>query len=245
MKVRLNRKIRYFEIDSHFQWKLGFLFRSLLEVAVMHSEKVGLGSRLMVANGFVWILNKIGMEVERYPDYQEAIEVVTWSRGCKGFKAYRDFEIYAGEEKIASASSIWLYFDMQRRKLSRIPNELIETYTTENAAAMQDNLDTWKPVHDFSAEFSIDISTRASDYDPLGHVNSAVYFDYLDSMVHRFSSGKDRLASLRLQYIREIDRTRDAVQAGLVGEDRERYRFAIRSDETTHSAGELTLCENS
>jgi medium-chain acyl-[acyl-carrier-protein] hydrolase len=242
MNVKLTRNIRYAEIDANFQWKLGFLFRSLLEVAVKHSEKVGLGSRLMVDNGFVWILNRIGLEVVRYPEYRESVDVVTWSRGYKGFKAFRDFEIYAGPERIAAGTSVWLYLDLQRKRLHRIPPDIHEAYKIVEEKALGKDISTWKPPREIDPDFEVAITTRNSDFDPLGHVNSAVYFDYLDTLASRFGNEKQKISALCLQYTKEIDRSVQSVTAELGSSGGAgACRFGIRSAGVLHASGEMWL----
>lgn len=242
MKVKLARRIPYAEIDANFQWKLGFLFRSLLEVAVKHSEAVGLGSRLMVDNGFAWVLHRIGLDVIRYPEYRESIDVVTWSRGYKGFKAFREFEIYAGPERILAGTSVWLYLDLQRKRLNRIPPAVHQAYQAIDASALDLDITGWKPSSDCISDFKMEISTRNSDYDPLGHVNSAVYFDYVDTLVARFRGGETRIAGIQLQYSKEIDRSVGAVAAGLsMSQAPDAFNLAIQSSKKTHAVGAVRL----
>ena len=93
--------VDYAEADASFRIKLGVLVRRLQEAAVNHSERVGFGSRAMVAAKNAWILNRLGMDITRWPTYLEPLTVTTWHRGARGFMAYRDFCLTVGEEIVA------------------------------------------------------------------------------------------------------------------------------------------------
>jgi len=113
MKVELKRQVRYGEVDPFFRQKIGSLFKLFTDAAVRHSESAGFGPRRLIRTGHAWVLNKFGVRIHRYPEYGETLRVLTWHRGQKGVRAYREFEVFADAERIAAASSVWLYIDMQ------------------------------------------------------------------------------------------------------------------------------------
>jgi len=112
MKIEISRRVDYTDVNPAFRLKLGVLFRYLQAAAVEHSECVGLGSQSLVGGQTVWVLNKIGAIIHRYPTYREDIRIVSWHRGKKGLKAYRDFLVFSKEECLAEAASMWLYLDL-------------------------------------------------------------------------------------------------------------------------------------
>ena len=88
----------------------------------------------------------------------------------------------------------------------------------------------------------MEISTRNSDYDPLSHVNSAAYFDYVDTLVARSHGGKTRIAGIQLQYSKEIDRSVNSIAAGLESSSEDNVcRFKIYSAGVIHASGEMRL----
>ncbi len=144
MKIEISRRVDYTDVNPAFRLKLGVLFRYLQAAAVEHSERVGLGSQSLVGGRTVWVLNKIGAIIHRYPTYREDIRIVSWHRGKKGLKAYRDFLVFSKEECLAEAASMWLYLDLDQRKLKRIPPKMDAAYTVEPDATNVD-VDAWTP----------------------------------------------------------------------------------------------------
>jgi len=243
MKVTLDRQINYFEVDSNFTQSLKSFFQMLQEAAVHHSETVNVDSADLVQAGTVWVLNRMAVDIRRLPEYRESIQVITWSKGMRGFRAYRDFAVFAGNEQLAAATSLWLYFDLNRRRLIRIPPEYRETYTAETDSALAADLDSFRPETDFSPDVETRISLRQSDIDPLGHVNNAVYLDYIDTLLAcSRKTAAHRLKNLKMLFQNEINREVETVTAGLSGSGTD-WRFKIFSADTIHAAGELRLGE--
>ena len=240
MKVKLTRKIGYADVDPDLQQKLGSFFKLVQEVAVLHSEQVGFDTQTLLDRGEVWILNAMEADIYRFPKLREEVSVVTWHKKSKGFKAFRDFNVYCGDERLAAVSSVWLYFDLKKKRLLRVPTETGRVYTTENESAFNGVLQSWKPVENFTPEFETGISVRSSDFDPLSHVNNAVYFDYLETLADRFFSRKKQITGLKIQYKKEIDSRVKDVRAGLKETDTG-YFFKLFDEQHLFAAGEVEL----
>jgi len=242
MKVTLTRKIDYADVGTDFNQNLGSFFKLIQEAAVIHSEKVGYDSKTLLDRGEVWILNALEAEIYRYPQLREEVSVVTWHKQSKGFKAFRDFSVHAGGEKLAVVSSVWLYFDTHRKRLARVPAETAQVYTSEAEDAMDSSIASWKPGDNFTPEFETDICVRHSDFDPLNHVNNAVYLDYLETLVTRSGDYRKKVTGLKIQYKKEIDRTVATLKAGLQPTD-SGARFNLYDEKHLFAAGEMDLAE--
>jgi acyl-ACP thioesterase len=240
MKITLHKQVKYFEVDTAFKLKLGALFRLLQEAAIQHSEQVGLGSKTLVDTGSVWILNRMQAQIFRYPEYLENLTVVTWHKGSQGYRAYRDFILYAGQDKVAVASSMWLYFDTQRKRIVRIPDEVSAAYTREPDSAMDSPVDLWKANLDFTTDLDVPISIRTSDFDPLGHVNNAIYFDYIETSIARAMEDPTPIERLQIEFKKEIGRELETVEVGLLRRE-QGYDFKIFSRSGVSAAGRLQL----
>jgi len=240
MRVELTRHVEYFDSAPDYRVKLGTLFRLFQEAAVSHSERVGFKSRSLVGAGSVWILNRMAAEIYRFPEYLEEMKVVTWHRGCQGFKAYREFVVFGGNEKVAAASSLWLFYDLKKKRLLKVPETTADAYTVEEERALPIDIDAWKAENGFAPNYTTEITTRASDYDPQGHVNNAAYFDYLETLAFRASEGKRNICGVTIQLQKEIDRTVHRVSAGL-SDPTTSGRFKIYSGSRLFAGGDMSF----
>jgi len=238
MKIEISRRVEYADVNPAFRLKLGVLFRYLQAAAVEHSERVGLGTQSLVSGGTVWVLNKIAAVIHRYPTYREDIRIETWHKGKKGIRAFRDFQVFSKEECLAEAASMWLYLDLNQKKLKKIPDEISDVYTVEPDAVNID-VTAWNPKP-VSPNTELSITTRYSDFDPLGHVNNTVYFDFLETLAEKEFDGNTQIHSLKIQFQKEITENTAPVTLGIQTEGNG-SRFKIFKDENIFAIGELQM----
>jgi medium-chain acyl-[acyl-carrier-protein] hydrolase len=240
MKIEQRHAVAYTEVKPDYTMQLRSLLGLLQDAAVAHSERAGFGSRKLLDAGKVWILNKMAVDIHRMPRYQETVRVETWHRGSRGFRAYRDFLVFAGEERITAATSLWLYFDLAAKRLQRIPETVGRAYTEDPRDVGCTNLDTWKPPVMVGADVAVDFTTRSSDFDPLGHVNHTVYFDMLETLVERGLGRPAAPRRLRIHFQKEIPREVATVTACIEkGENGSGFR--IYREMETFAAGDLAV----
>jgi medium-chain acyl-[acyl-carrier-protein] hydrolase len=240
LKIKHTHTINYFEADRTYKVKLPVLFQQLQNAAVLHSEKAGYRMDSLIQNGQGWVLNKMDMEIFRYPEYKEQIEIITWSRSLKGVKAKREFLIYSNTEKLVSASSVWVFVDSIRMKIIKIPDSMEDRYTIHPDVALNENIERWRAEKDSIADLQERITTRISDYDPMGHINNTIYIDFLETAINRKIGKPSRISAIRIQYITELNPTTTWVKIGFQKSDAG-YRFAISDDQNLNAAGEMVL----
>jgi acyl-CoA thioesterase FadM len=239
MKIEQTTRVDYDEVDTDFRMKLPVLFQRLQRAAVNHSEQVGLGSAAMVEAGGVWILNRMRVDIRRMPVYREEVTLRTWHKGSAGFRAGRDFLVFCGDEKVAAATSRWLYYDLNRKRIARIPRQVSEPYTAEAEDVLATGAIDFEVDKTFAPEQTITITTRQGDYDPNGHVNNTVYLEYLDTLVKRSGIGDGRVGQVGIQYLKEIGRDVHSFLAG-AAEAGNTVRFRFFDPTAVYAAGFVT-----
>jgi len=238
MKIELERKVEYFEVNPGFCITLASLFRRLQECAVRHSEQAGFGTKNLIQSGRAWVLNRIGVTILKSPRYLEALKVVTWHRETAGFRSYRDFEVFSGDEKVAEASSLWIFADLETRKIMPAPKNTADAYTAENDKVEGLHIESWRPDIKFSPSFTTEITMRSSDFDPLGHVNSAVYFDYIETLLYSYYNDPPEVKTIRIQFSKEMGMGVQSINAGLKTSDNS-CLFRLYNQDTIFASGNL------
>jgi acyl-ACP thioesterase len=214
MRHRYRTPITYGAIDTVYRLKLSALLAMFQEAAIGHSRAAGLDPRDLQKAGGAWVLNRVGIHFRRRPRYGETVEIVTWSSGIEGLRAFREFEVRVAAERVVTGSSVWLYLDLATRRLRSIPTAFAAAYTIERHRSYPAQLDQWQPQGRFEPERTVEITTRASDYDPNGHVNNIVYMDYLATLIPEAGRPSTPLKEVRMQYIREIDGQTRSIRVG-------------------------------
>ena len=239
MKVTLAKKINYFSVDSNFKLRLSALAKFFQEAAEIHSSLAGSSTKQLHQRGVAWILYKLEIDVRRYPDYEDEIEIVTWHRGHRGFKAFRDFYVLHQGQPIASGASVWLYFDLQGQRLQRVPKETDAMYRREDAGVFEKELDSWSPDLKFRPQTQLEVTTRLSDYDPNGHVTNTAYVDYVETLAGAtMTPCPAAIKNMKIQFNKEIGQQARSVTAGW-GPAGDGVWFKIFDDRQAYAAGQI------
>lgn len=239
MKVTISRKTNYFEADPSFNIRLCPMFRMLQEAALEHSEKAGWGMKKMSARKSVWIITKFRTELIRPVTFGEDLRVVTWSKAVDNLRALREFEIYSGDEKVAAASSVWVFLDLEQKKICMIPEHAASDYGTEGGNAIDFNLVRWKVSAHFTPSNQCRISTRFSDFDTNGHINNTVYIDYAEHLVSQLP-GRPKIKTFTINFSKEIPPGTQHVDIGFNGDEKGGI-FKIFSGENAFATGEMSF----
>ncbi|MBK9990016.1 MAG: hypothetical protein IPP19_04560 [Verrucomicrobia bacterium] len=232
----LTTAVPFADVDRHQVILLPQLFKLLQEAAVQHADRYGVGIRGIAERGTSWVLNRLAVDLTRYPHRDEPVRITTWSTGVHGFKGFREFRLHSGDELLLSASSLWLWIDLRTRSLTRVPAELAATFPVGNSTppyhAAIDRLHLTPPAASTPA-LSLDL--RYSDQDANGHVNHTAYFDLLQTALLR-QGLSPQPRRLEIQFQREIPADATTVEVRLEPRAQE-TAFALGSGPTSYAQG--------
>lgn len=236
MQLTIERTLSYFEVDIHFHATLAALFRNLQEAAILHAEMVGHGAEAADRDQMGWVLHKLAIRLRRYPRYKETIAITTWSTGVSGYLGLRDFEVKVAGEIIAQASSRWLFVDIARRSIRRVPAALVTAFAPERAEPLIPEVNAIERFVLDATDFTGTITTRYSDYDSNGHVNNAAYIDYLQTLSRQWIGDTHHADFLGICFVREINRGISEI-TGRLKREADRGLFNLCSGDTLHACG--------
>lgn len=164
-------KIRASEIDFNQQATLPAICNLLQEVAGNHARELEFDITDLHKDELTWVLHRLHVKIDRFPDWRETITVKTWPSSGDGLRAYRDFLIIGENgDTIGRSLSYWLIMDIKSRRPTRIPKKILEL--------APDDTDHVLPVSDsnFSdldqADYSQQFDVRKTDLDLNQHVNN-------------------------------------------------------------------------
>lgn len=190
IKYQEQFKIRASEIDFEQKATLPAICNLLQEVAGNHARKLEFDITDLQKNELTWVLHRLNVEMDRFPDWRETITIQTWPSSGDGLRAYRDF-IILGEDgnTIGRCLSYWLMMNIQSRRPTRIPKEILQMApnNTEHVLAVDKidlpDIENAKNPHEYRV--------RKSDLDLNRHVNNVRYIDWaLSSLPDDVSANK-------------------------------------------------------
>ena len=215
MKIVKHHKIGFFDIDHQFKLRIQSAARFFQEMAVFHSTGIGAGPDVLFEKGVVWFLNRLEIEFFRYPMLGEDINITTWSRGFKGYKGFREYHIQSPLGDVARGSSVWLFFDFNRKRISKVPAQISGLYEIEKEKWFDREIDDWKTCGRIKPEQAMDISLRYSDFDVNGHVNNTIYLGFLETLYQKTinSNGKP-IKNIKIRFCHEIGKAKESIRSG-------------------------------
>ena len=132
----------------------------------------------LLARGYAWVLMKYEMEFVRLPPMlDESMEICTFHDPNHGYNTLRVFKVYSRGELVVSAKTSWLLIDVNSgrpvKPLAHIPG--IENIGEDERISadfreIPDSMDITRTV---------EIPVMFHDLDYNGHVNNAVYFEWV------------------------------------------------------------------
>jgi acyl-ACP thioesterase len=215
MRIEKHHKIGFFDTDHQLKLRIQSVARFFQEIAVFHSTRVGVGPDVLSKKGVGWFLNRLEIEFFRYPMLGENIKIITWSRGFKRYKAYREYLIESPQGEIARGSSIWIFFDFNRKRIAKVPVQISGLYEVDKEKYFDKEIDDWKTCGRIHPEKQMDISLRYSDFDVNGHVNNTIYLEFLETLYHKTINSKaNPIRNIKIRFNREIGKVRESIRTG-------------------------------
>ncbi len=169
--------VRFLDVDKdNFLTTKGFI-TYLQEAAGNHSDCLGYGLTDTEKYNLSWIISNWKLKIFDRPKSGTALTIKTWARNLVRFYSYRDFEVYDDNNKLlAIASSKWILINTKTKSVTRIPDDMINSYLPEDFSVFDEALnEKYKgQISDICYEYQI----QRRDIDTNNHVNNLFYLDF-------------------------------------------------------------------
>jgi acyl-ACP thioesterase len=170
--------IRASEVDSNGNTTLPAICALFQEVAGDHALKLHFDITQLHEQNLTWVLHRMDIHIERYPEWRETITIETWPAAGDALRAYRDYRILdeAGNQ-IGCCLSYWMMINLNTRRPTRMPKEVLELRLGDIEHVLPIQTDWPQPFDnpDIEKKFVV----RKSDQDMNKHVNNARYVDWI------------------------------------------------------------------
>ena len=191
-------RIRFDECGPDGGVRTSSLLRYVQDAAWVHSDAAGFGRDWYRDRRLTWLIRAQVLDVRSTATYGDALEVTTEVVGWRRMWARRRTTITRPDAPpVAVALTDWVILGPAGGPV-RVPADIREA-TGDLPQFVPTRLRAAAPPHDAIAAAR---KVRTSDLDPMGHVNNAVYLDYLEGGVAR-SGGAEDLAAVPRRYVGE------------------------------------------
>jgi len=198
---RQNFKISSYDLNPGGYARLTSMANYFQEIAYRHASQLGFGYHDLEASGTFWVLSRMRIKVDRYPLWDEVIEVETWPNGIDKIFAIREFRVKDEDlHTIAVASTAWLVVDIKTRRPLRV-TDVFHRFKESVEPVFDRNME--KIALPDSMKTSQIIRVNQSDLDVVGHVNNVKYIEWSLNHLAGYSRNSRLVNEIEINYMLE------------------------------------------
>ncbi len=174
-------RIRSYHTDIRRKLTIPKLCSFFQEIAGNHTVACGVGWKELQQMKMFWVLSRMKIKVQRYPEWQELVTVKTWSNGMSGLFAIRNFlMIDESGTQIIKAVSSWLMVGSETRRLVRA-DEFMDGFPLSEERLFDALPDKIPPLQQATAFTAAAVNYTETDMNL--HMNNVCY---IERMINSF-----------------------------------------------------------
>ena len=173
----------------------------MMHAASNHASQRGFGFSDMTKKNAAWVLSRMAIEINRYPEMSEPITLYTWIDGVERFFTSRCFMLNdKSGGNIGYARSIWAAIDMSTRRPTTLDIEALGEYVSDMECPIEK---PGKIVAIESDTEGLPYVVKYSDLDINGHFNSIKYIEHLLDLFDLNLFSEKEIKRFDISYISE------------------------------------------
>lgn len=170
--------VRSNEVDYHGQATLPALVSYMQEAAWDNTATLGISMYELLDRGLTWVLQRLRIEMFRYPGHKESITVETWASGRERVFLHRDFRIYSeAGELLGQATSVWLVMDVVKRQMVSVPDFIMQVEVVPGQEPLPFAKGKLPTISE--AVYTLETPVRWHDIDLNKHVTNTRYLQWV------------------------------------------------------------------
>ena len=169
-----------FHLDCNARVKVATLCDFLQAAATAHAERLGVGMLELQAEGITWMLTKMDIAFDNWPQRHAKLLLRTWPSGVRGrLICIRDFDMRDADGRtVLKATSEWVCVNFETRKLARLSPKLLTLAPPEAPKVELPEMPAYAKDA-LAPAGECQILVRRADLDINRHVNNVHYIEWL------------------------------------------------------------------
>lgn len=221
-------EIYFSQCDPTAKIKLTELANLFQLTASEHASKGGLGFQDLQVNKQSWVMNRIRIEIDDLPCWNDIIEVETWIEILKGAKSIRDFSIIKNDKRLINATSLWAVFNTEKRRpdILQLDSSHIERFP-DRKPTQKENIILEK---EFEASFIKTYKVKFSDLDIVNHVNNTKYLEWCLDTINPEILLNHQIKAIEMNFLKELNLFNDIEIHQLKSEHKIQFRIQHKNE---------------
>ncbi len=153
-----------------------------------------------------WVVRWLQVDVTELPTYLDVLEIDTRCTGTGRAWAERTTVLKVGDSTRLVAVANWVLLDPSGITPTRLPQEFMEVYgPSAQGKISSPKLTISRELVDLEIETENTMSIRFSDLDILGHVNNAVYTEFIEEVAGSELDDSPIAFSYRIEFSDQLE----------------------------------------
>jgi acyl-CoA thioesterase FadM len=173
-------RVRFDEATPSGLIRTSVLLRYAADLAWLHSERLGIDRAWYRERGLAWLVRGVDLALLRPIAYGEVIVGTTEPTAARKVLARRETEFRAADgSTVATLTVDWALTNASGTP-TRIPAVFGSVFRMPERSFDPVRV---RPIPPAAAAATVELSVRAHELDPMGHVNNAVYLDWAEEAI--------------------------------------------------------------
>lgn len=173
--------VRHYECDMRGDVHAANYLRYMQEAAFGASEAVGFPPERYQSLGLQWLAYETDMEYIQPLRFGDRFSIKTWVQDFRRVRSLRQYEFYREDQLVARAATDWVLLDVASVRPISITQEIIDAYSQGEDVPLAEPRRPLPPAKiPETGLFTIRRHARWHEIDGAGHVNNAVYLNYVE-----------------------------------------------------------------
>ena len=96
------------------------LISEIIDIATEHANSLGIGYDYMIKNDAAWVLGRISLRINRFPECNKTFSLRTWIVNINPYFSERAISVIGEDGKeIGFAITVWMAIDLNKRRAAR------------------------------------------------------------------------------------------------------------------------------
>lgn len=209
------RRVRLGDVSPGNRMRLDAVVRFLQDIA--NDDARGAGW----SDPHGWVVRRTVVDVERFPMYLDEVTLSTWCGGVGSHWAERRTRFVSTDgEVLVDAAALWVHVDMETMRPTVVPEDVasaLDQMGVQRRVSSKLILKT-KDLAQSSQSSQLSWVLRFSDYDSLGHVNNAAYWEMAEEVLSQQRSWRAGIRGV-VEHVHELPPMESVPVAKIISED--------------------------
>jgi acyl-ACP thioesterase len=168
--------VQVYDLDMNYSSTMPVICNYLQETGITHGMMITADAGIS-SDDIVFVLTRLHVKMERYPQWKEKISVRSWLSPVKDKYVIRNFEVLAKDgEIIGRGINSAVAFDMKNRTGGAVAGDVSKVQTLDTEFALPHTFEKLASVA--SGEYQNSLDVRYFDCDLYHHVNNVKYIQW-------------------------------------------------------------------